>query len=93
MYYYDPGLGFGQHLDWPLVNTTAIQSGQWTLDSAACYMMDDQANLFAFDDNARSMQPLGRVPANAAASWPLAGCLHLLRSLESYSGHLHGRPV
>jgi len=69
VYFYDPGQGFGEHTDWPLVNTTAIQSGQWTLDRRFCYMMDDQANVFVFDDRQRSLAWLGKVPVQALASW------------------------
>jgi len=74
VYFYDAGQGFGEHTDWPLVNTTAIQSGQWTLDRRFCYMMDDQANVFVFDDSARSLSWLGQVPLQAAASWVFQLC-------------------
>jgi len=68
IYYYDAGQGFGEKPEWLLVNGTAIQSGQWTLDRRACYMMDDKANLFIFDDWQRSFELLGQVPVGQA-SW------------------------
>jgi hypothetical protein len=68
IYYYDPGQGFGEATHWSLVNVTAIQSGQWALDRQACYMMDDRANLFLFDDRQRSFERLGQVPVTQP-SW------------------------
>jgi len=69
IYYYDPGLGFGELTNWTLVNTTAIQSGQWTLDRQNCYMMDDQGNVFVFNDAQRSFTWLSKIPLQAIGSW------------------------
>jgi hypothetical protein len=69
MYDYDPGQGFGELTNWTLVNTTAIQSGQWTLDRQNCYMMDDQGNVFVFNDAQRSFTWLSKIPLQALASW------------------------
>jgi sugar lactone lactonase YvrE len=69
MYFFDPGQGFGQLPGWALVNTTAIQSGQWSLNRDSCYMMDDQANVFQFGDAQSSFGWIGQGPAVDGGSW------------------------
>ena len=54
IYYYDPGVGFGELPDWKLIVPSAIETGEClpepTAERKTCFLADNRSRIYRFDD-------------------------------------------
>jgi hypothetical protein len=60
---------FGERRDWKLVESRAIETGQWTSDSSRCFLADDAGNIYCFSHSAPNWRHLGRIESSKAHRW------------------------